>query len=297
MRPFSTHSPKPKRASRNMAIKHEIISHPSPNFDERKGVINHVMLHYTGMKSQEAALRLLSDPDPRRINYQNEIVQTPKPNNNSTIETPAPSQNLFRVSAHYVVYDDGQIFQLVDEVKRAWHAGAGNYAGITDMNSHSIGIEIANGGHDFGIPEFPQIQIDAVMWLVEQIKLRHGLDKHAIIGHSDYAPKRKLDPGERFPWQDFANRGISLSIPKGKEDGFFTILASENGQSNDYVARAKKGLRIIGYFVDDTDIYDLEFIPTLIAFQRRFRQSDVMGLLDVDTLGKIERLAKILSPS
>ena len=295
MIPFSTHAPKPKRTHKSVEENYEIVQNPSPNFDERNGIIRFVILHYTGMKSQEAALKLLCDPDPRRVNYSNDVVQVPKPNPDGSI--PAPPPNLHRVSAHYLVYDDGRIFQLVDEHKRAWHAGGGDYASVKDMNSQSIGIEIANGGHDFGIPEFPDAQINAVMWLVEQIKKRHGLDKQHIIGHADWAPRRKLDPGEKFPWQKFADRGISLNIPPAKEDNDKTILASLIGSANDYVLRAQKGLKTIGYGVNINGVYDLDFTPTLIAFQRRFRQSDVMGLLDVDTLGKIERLAKIVSPA
>jgi N-acetylmuramoyl-L-alanine amidase len=165
------------------------------------------------------------------------------------------------------------------------------------MNSASIGIEIQNGGHDFGLPPYPDVQIEAVMALVQGIKLRHGLDKHHVIGHSDWAPARKLDPGEHFPWQRFADAGISLKIPNGEGDGNHQILVQTENAGNEFVTRAQIGLRKIGYGLPQSDIFDTNTKDTLIAFQRRFRQSDVAGNLDVETLAKIERLAAIVSPS
>lgn len=292
MMPFNPSSPKPKKAHSNMKKKFEIIDAPSPNFDERKRPIRFVILHYTGMKDEQAALDLLRDPAPQRAKYQDNII---KPTN---IENaPPPPPNMHRVSSHYVVFQNGTIYKLVDEMKRAWHAGGGNYGGETDMNSASIGIEICNGGHDFGLPEFPNAQIDAVIYLVEEIKKRHGLDKHHIIGHSDWAPKRKLDPGEKFPWSKLAQNGISLSMPNGKEDGDFTILAQNIGENNEFIMRAQIGLKKIGYGIEANGNYDEITKLIIIAFQRRFRQSLSNGMIDIDTLGKIERLAAKVSPA
>lgn len=293
MIPFSTSSPKPVRAASSKAQDFPIIDAPSINFDERKRPVRFVMLHYTGMDSEIEALNLLRGQNVIDYNNENKAVSTPT----TDMQSPPIPKKIRRVSSHYVVFSDGTIYKLVDENKRAWHAGAGSYAGETDMNSASIGIEICNAGHDFGLPDFPNKQIEAVMWLVEGIKQRHGLDKHHIIGHSDWAPKRKLDPGEKFPWHRFEKRGISLSIPKGKEDGDLTILASQIGENNDFINRVQKALKAIGYGIEINGIYDDATKIIIIAFQRRFRQNNVSGVLDVETLGKAERLARKVLPA
>lgn len=257
------------------------------------------------MDNQDEALQTLRFPMPR---YAPSIVPTPVPpvaNENPITEPatgpiPAPESRtpigFRRVSSHYLVCTDGRIYGLVPENKRAWHAGAGSYGGETDMNSASIGIEIHNGGHDFGLPPYPDVQIEAVMKLVQAIKLRHGLDRQHIIGHADWAPARKLDPGEHFPWERLAHAGISLHIPNGEGDGNHMALAQTENAANEFVTRAQIGLRKIGYGLAQTDIFDIKTKETLIAFQRRFRQSDVGGTLDIETLAKIERLADIVSP-
>ncbi|KAF0185333.1 MAG: N-acetylmuramoyl-L-alanine amidase [Hyphomonadaceae bacterium] len=272
----------------------DFIDAPSQNFDDRHRPIRFCMLHYTGMETAEEALNALRFPTPR-------YAPPPPPSENSTAPIAAPTERVQigtrRVSSHYLVYPDGRIFSLVPEHKRAWHAGAGAYGGETDMNSASIGIEIQNGGHDFGLPPYPDMQIEAVMALVQGIKLRHGLDKQHVIGHADWAPGRKLDPGEHFPWERLAHAGISLHIPVGEGDGNHQILVQTENASNDFVSRAQIGLRKIGYGLPQTDIFDIKTKDTIIAFQRRFRQADVAGNLDVETLAKIERLADIVLPS
>ncbi len=158
-----------------------MIAAPSPNFNERKLPIALIVLHYTGMKDGPAALARMCDPDAQ-------------------------------VSAHYMVEEDGRIFQLVDEARRAWHAGVSSWCGETDINSNSIGIEIVNGGHDYGLPDFPAIQIDAVIELVKDIMARHGIGPEGVVGHSDIAPGRKQDPGEKFPWDRLAEAGCALVV-------------------------------------------------------------------------------------
>src|SRR3981081_4359855 len=145
---------------------------PSPNHEARIGVARPdiLLLHYTGMKSTQAALERLCDPGPR-------------------------------VSSHYLVFEDGRIFQLVPEARRAYHAGAGSWEGTSDVNSRSIGIEIGNQGHDFGCPEFPDAQIAAVIALCRDILARSSIAAHRVLAHSDTAPDRKRDPGEAFPWR------------------------------------------------------------------------------------------------
>ncbi|OKH88213.1 hypothetical protein LF95_16310 [Thalassospira sp. TSL5-1] len=158
-----------------------IIWHPSPNFGERPAdsTIDMLVLHYTGMPSGEMALERMCDP-------------------------------ASQVSAHYMIEEDGCIYQLVAETKRAWHAGRGQWRGCSDVNSRSIGIEIVNPGHEFGYRPFAVQQIDALKALCKAILARHDIPAHHIIAHSDMAPDRKEDPGELFPWQQLAAEGIGL---------------------------------------------------------------------------------------
>jgi N-acetylmuramoyl-L-alanine amidase len=285
----------------------EIIEAPSPNFDARTRPVRYVMLHYTGMSSADAALRVLRDPGPVRDSYLGDIPFPAEPSPvpaagapDGQMPAPAPPPPplppMSRVSSHYLVYEDGRIFRLVDEENRAWHAGRGSYGGETDMNSASIGIEIANGGHDFGLPPFPQVQINAVLALVADIVRRRGLDRHLVIGHSDWAPQRKSDPGEHFPWRQFEQAGLALSIPPGPEDGDQRELFGEEGLIDRGVAVLQTGLATIGYGLPVTGVYDALTIDTVRAFQRRFRQSKVDGITDMDTLGKVARLVRVVRP-
>lgn len=213
---------------------------PSPNFNDRKTPIRFVVLHYTGMETGQAAIERLRDPDAG-------------------------------VSAHYVVEEDGNVQRLVDEEKRAWHAGVGEWRGEIDMNSASIGIEIVNGGHDFGLPDFPDDQIVAVIDLVQDILERHDLPPSAVIGHSDLAPARKQDPGEKFPWRKLADVGAAV----------WPSLIDE--PSDDVEGDLSK----IGYGLDAGG-------PAVIeAFQRRFRPSAVTGEADEETRRLIKGVAAI----
>ena len=212
----------------------------SPNFNDRKSPIRFVVLHYTGMETGQAAIHRLRDPQAG-------------------------------VSAHYVVQEDGSILRLVAEDKRAWHAGVGQWHGDTDMNSVSIGIEIVNGGHDFGLPDYPDEQIDAVTSLVKDILDRQDLPPTAVIGHSDLAPGRKQDPGETFPWRRLADAGAA--IWPGLIDA-----ASDDLEAD---------LTAIGYGLSPG-------IPAVIeAFQRRFRPSAVTGNADEETRRLVKAVAQI----
>jgi N-acetylmuramoyl-L-alanine amidase len=252
------------------------------------------VLHYTGMQSADGALRVLSDPLPQRSAYLNEIPPNPlmvdgRPADAVTIPSP-----MSKVSSHYLAYEDGRMFQLVDEAKRAWHAGRGSWDGETDGNSCSIGIEIANGGHDFGLPDFPEAQIQSVMTLVRDIMKRHGLDKHHVIGHSDWAPSRKPDPGEKFPWQRFAQAGLSIWPKPGPEDGNQTVVFGTLGALDARIYAMQGSLSTIGYGLTVNGLYDATLKDIIRAFQRRFRQSKADGITDVETLALIERVADIL---
>lgn len=200
----------------------EKVDNPSPNFDERGRAVDMIILHYTGMQSGKAAIERLCD---------------------------AAS----RVSAHYVVEEDGTIHALVPEAMRAWHAGVGAWKGETDINARSIGIEIVNPGHEFGYRKFPGKQIDMVVALVADIKTRHDVAPTRVLGHSDIAPQRKEDPGELFPWDRLAREGLAIEPYPGKENHDVTY------------DEALAYLRAIGY-----DAPDKAHAAALVAFQRRF---------------------------
>src|SRR6478752_3027915 len=153
---------------------------PSPNHDARgDAAIDMLVLHYTGMKSAKEALDRLCDP-------------------------------AAKVSAHYTIDEDGTVYSHVPEARRAWHAGVGHWAGASDINARSIGIELVNPGHEFGYREFPDTQIAALTTLCHSILMRHPIPSARVLGHSDVAPARKDDPGELFPWQRLAKAGIGL---------------------------------------------------------------------------------------
>src|ERR1700730_10373140 len=153
----------------------------SPNHDTRGRSIDMIVLHYTGMRSTDAALQRLCDP-------------------------------AARVSSHYVLLEDGEICQLVPEAERAWHAGVSSWEGETDINARSIGIEIANPGHDLGYPDFPDAQIAAVIALCRDLMLRRGIAAARVLAHSDVAPARKTEPGEKFPWRRLADADIGIWV-------------------------------------------------------------------------------------
>ncbi len=240
-----------------------IIDRPSPNFDARTRSVDLVVLHYTGMQDAETALRRLTDPAPKAGDYPG-----PWQSADVALETALP-----RVSAHYVVGEDGVIYRLVAEEQRAWHAGVAHWEGEGDVNARSIGIEIVNGGHDFGLPDFPDAQIDAVTALVRDILERYNLKPARVVAHSDVAPERKLDPGEKFPWERLARAGVSVWPDR---------VALQLSDS-DPISEAQQELARFGYDVKQTGAMDGRTKQALIAFQRRFRPIRVDGVLDDET--------------
>jgi N-acetylmuramoyl-L-alanine amidase len=208
-----------------------IIECPSPNFDERNLPITMLVLHYTGMQDAAAAIAQLTSAEAK-------------------------------VSCHYVVAEDGQVLRLVPEEKRAWHAGRSHWRGITDVNSASIGIEIVNPGHEWGYRPFPEVQMEALIPLVAEIVERHGIEPANVVGHSDVAPARKIDPGELFDWERLARVRLALPRPRRNlTDPLWTpggfLLALER----------------FGYDVSDG--------PAAVrAFQRRFRPETIDGIAD-----------------
>ncbi len=218
----------------------------SPNFDARPAdtVVDMLVLHYTGMESVQAALARLSDAEAK-------------------------------VSAHYVIEEDGTVWHLVEEDARAWHAGVSYWRGATDINARSIGIELVNPGHEFGYRPFPPAQMAAVIALAGEIARRHAIPARNVVGHADVAPRRKMDPGELFDWRALACAGIGL-WPQPSDrcvmdaDAVCALLAD------------------IGYDTAD---------PTaaLRAFQRHFRPARVNGRIDFESARLLQGLTEVLA--
>lgn len=230
---------------------------PSPNHDERVGDGPDILLlHYTGMETGDAALRRLTDPDAK-------------------------------VSSHYVVLEDGAVVQLVPEDRRAWHAGAGTWEGRGDVNSRSIGIEIVNRGHDGGLPPYPDVQIAAVAGLSAAVAAHWGIRPDRVLAHSDVAPGRKQDPGERFPWAVLAASGIGHWVEPEPPGGGALLKAGDAGEA---VRTLQEALALYGYGLPPTGTYDEATVAVVEAFQRHFRPARVDGILDGSTLSSLRRL-------
>ena len=231
--------------------------HPSPNHGPRKGKApDAIILHYTGMASGPAALARLCDAKAK-------------------------------VSAHYFVDKDGGILQLVPEARRAWHAGQSCWAGETDMNSASIGIEIENGGHDFGAPAYPEAQIEALIALCRDIMRRHAIAPSRILAHSDIAPGRKIDPGEYFPWGQLAAAGIGHYVPPHPIGEDVPLAAGAGGEK---VQELQAMLAAYGYDIGVSGEYDKRTEQVVAAFQRHFRPARVDGKADRSTLATLRDL-------
>jgi N-acetylmuramoyl-L-alanine amidase len=235
---------------------------PSPNFGPRlTGPTDILLLHYTGMDSPERALKWLRDPESG-------------------------------VSAHYFVFEDGRIAQLVDEADRAWHAGRSCWAGETDVNSRSIGIEIANPGHEYGYRAFPDVQIDAVIELCQGILSRWPIPQNRIVAHSDIAPDRKEDPGELFPWKELAAAGVGLwpDLPPAERVAPIGLRLGDRGEQ---VTSLQRNLSEIGYRIDLSGRFDATTEAVVRAFQRRWRPATVTGQGDLATALWAEAVAKL----
>jgi N-acetylmuramoyl-L-alanine amidase len=236
---------------------------PSPNFGPRQGGLTpHILLlHYTGMPSAEAAIAWLAAPQSQ-------------------------------VSCHYVIDEDGTVTQMVPEACRAWHAGVSYWRGITDINSCSIGIEIHNLGHDGGYPDFPDIQMAAVETLCLDIVCRHGIEPRHVLAHSDVAPPRKIDPGEKFDWARLARGGVGLwVVPATIVSGGNVLARGERGEA---VRRLQQKLHGYGYGLEITGDYDEATEFAVSAFQRHFRPALADGRADRSTLETLDALLEAL---
>jgi len=206
-------------------IDDDIISMPSPNFDDRKGhKPSFIILHYTGMESVTAALERLTSPESK-------------------------------VSAHYTVDEDGRVYSHVDENMRAWHAGVSYWNGLTDLNTHSIGIEMVNPGHEWGYRLFTGHQMKSVTQLCQDIMARHGIEPQNILAHSDIAPERKQDPGELFPWNDMARYGVGIWPDTSDEDMVKAAGLNINQALNDFGYNPAASLR------DKVGAFQRHFVP------------------------------------
>jgi N-acetylmuramoyl-L-alanine amidase len=214
----------------------------SPNFDARPGGVDMLVLHYTGMPTAAAALARLCDPGAK-------------------------------VSAHYLVDEDGAVEALVAEPNRAWHAGVSFWRGATSLNDRSIGIEIVNPGHE-GYRPFPPVQMQAVRELCRGILARWPIPARNVVGHSDIAPDRKQDPGELFDWRALAQAGIGLWTDSFAPPG---DLAAD--------------LAAIGYDMRlaETDV--------IIAFQRHFLPDHLTGVADEKTAGRAAAIRALVDQS
>jgi N-acetylmuramoyl-L-alanine amidase len=230
----------------------------SPNHDERKrgAQADMIVLHYTGMSSAEDALKRLCDP-------------------------------ASKVSSHYLVYEDGAIVQLVPEARRAWHAGESAWKGETDINGRSVGIEIANPGHDVGYPDFSEPQIEAVIALCRDVIARLPIPPDHVLAHSDVAPARKNDPGEKFPWRRFFEHGVGLWVEPLPVRPGPKLKAGDRGEA---VSDLQRELARFGYGLSLTGYYDDATRQVVTAFQRHFRSALVDGVADVSTIGTLQAL-------
>ena len=234
------------------------IQAPSPNFDARVRPPDMIVLHYTGMPTGEAALAKMCDPDAK-------------------------------VSAHYMVEEDGRIFSLVPEERRAWHAGKSFWKGETDINAVSVGIEIVNPGHEFGYRAFPDAQIAALIDLVADVRSRWTIPDARILGHADVAPDRKEDPGELFPWKQLAEAGHGLWVESGAAPG----AALAEGEEGLGVLALQAGLNRLGYDCAPSGKFDSATTAIVRAFQRHWLQTRFDGVADGETRARLVGLLRL----
>ncbi len=215
-----------------------------------------ILLHYTGMPTGAEALMRLTNP-------------------------------LSEVSAHYFIWEDGAVLQLVPEARRAWHAGVSSWAGESDINSRSIGVEIVNPGHEGGSPPFTDAQIEAVIALCADIRSRMIIPQHRVLAHSDVAPGRKCDPGEIFPWEILHARGIGHYVPPTPITGGRFFALGDEGQP---VQALQAMFALYGYAIQVTGVFDEAMEKVVRAFQRHFRRERVDGVADASTITTLRDL-------
>ena len=219
----------------------KIIKTISPNFSERpeNTEIDSIVLHYTGMNNFQDALERMCNPK-------------------------------FEVSAHYAIDYNGDIHQLVEDSNKAWHSGISHWNGKKNINENSIGIEIANLGHEFGYEEFTNSQVESTIFLCKKLKSKYNIPSQNIIGHSDVAPDRKEDPGEFFPWKSFSKLGLGIYHNFITSDSEYTGSCYNLGDKGSEIEKIQKSLSKIGYGILVNGIYDDQTKSVITSFYRRF---------------------------
>jgi N-acetylmuramoyl-L-alanine amidase len=236
---------------------------PSPNHDERPlPTIDMLILHYTGMQTGQAALDRLRNPEAK-------------------------------VSAHYLVEEDGTVFRLVPEDRRAWHAGVSQWRGHPTLNDRSIGIEIVNPGHEWGYRDYPVMQLAAVCDLCLEILSRHPIPQRNVVGHSDVAPERKRDPGERFDWEGLSRNGVGIWPHAMPELGYG---GATHGAVRDAASLrpVRAALVSIGYDLPPEGPLDPGLSTVLRAFQRHWRPEAITGQADAGTLARLLAVSNLV---
>jgi len=244
----------------------KLIYNYSPNFELKKrkpDQIKFIIFHYTGMKKESEAIERLT-----------------------SIKS--------KVSCHYLIKNNGEIVVMVPDLYEAWHAGVSSWKNFNSLNKNSIGIEISNPGHDFNYKRFSKKQIQSIKKLSRFLIKKYKIDQKNILGHSDIAPNRKKDPGEKFPWKYLAKFRIgiwhSLSVKTLVKNRRKKINSTDKTIFFGYLSK-------IGYSIkNSTKIKKDEFAIFLIsAFQRRFRQELINGKIDQECLLISKNLAKKLN--
>jgi N-acetylmuramoyl-L-alanine amidase len=238
-----------------------LIDAPSPNFDARTAPPDMVLLHYTGMPTGPEALARLRDPEAK-------------------------------VSAHYLIEEDGRVFSLVPESRRAWHAGRSFWKGDRDINAVSIGVELVNPGHEWGYRPFPEPQVAALIDLLDDIRSRWTITDGRILGHSDVAPARKEDPGELFPWKALAEAGHGLWVEPPAPPGA-PLAVGDEGTG---VFALQAGFSRLGYDCPPSGQYDDDTAVIVTAFQRHWRPRLVDGIADGETRARLVQLLRLGAP-
>ena len=253
---MSRSQPKPPEFQRDSSVVAEVV--PSPNRGARRDGRrpDMLILHYTGMPDARQALEWLCNP-------------------------------ASAVSAHYFIFETGEVTQIVPEASRAWHAGAGSWGEDTDINSCSIGFEIANPGHDGGLPSFPDAQIAGVIDLARDVITRWGIPPDRVLAHSDIAPRRKQDPGERFPWDRLHRAGVGHWVPPVPIREGRSVARGDRGLS---VAAAQAMFSLYGYGIPLSGVFEEETEAVVAAFQRHFRPERVDGVADASTITTLREL-------
>ena len=241
------------------------VERPSPNHGPRRAgvAVDMLVLHYTGMPDAASALDRLCDPRSR-------------------------------VSAHYLVEEDGTVWRLVPEERRAWHAGAGEWAGDGDVNGRSIGIELVNPGHEHGYRPFPEAQMAALERVAVAAVERHAIPPCRVVGHADVAPTRKRDPGELFDWARLARGGVGVWPAVAAVPPRASLAPGDRGAA---VVRMQSSLSAYGYGVQATGEYDAATEAAVAAFQRHFRPRAVDGIWDAECDAVLCALLRAAAPA